>query len=62
MTVSRPFSVALSGWFESPRPNIAWPAVTAFTTRAPPPGTMNPDALTPSSSKNFFSFATRCWP
>src|ERR1043166_5375931 len=62
ITVSRPFSVAFRGWLESPSPNIAWPAVTALITRAPPPGTLKPGRLRPSSSKTFFSRATRCWP
>src|SRR2546421_2849184 len=62
MSASRPFSVIFSGWFESPSANIACPAASAWTTLAPPPGTMKPGTLTPSASKNFFSLATRCWP
>ena len=62
ISASLPFSVIFSGWFESPSANIACPAATAWTTLAPPPGTMNPGTVTPSSSKNFFSFATRCCP
>jgi len=59
---SLPFSVIFSGWLESPSANMAWPAARACTTLAPPPGTMKLGTLTPSSSKNFFSFATRCCP
>ena len=62
MRASLPFSVIFSGWLESPSANIACPAASACTTLAPPPGTMKPGRLSPSSSKNFFSLATRCWP
>src|SRR5438445_5441155 len=59
---SLPFSVIFNGWFESPSANIAWPAASTCATLAPPPGAMKNGTATPSSSKNFFSLATRCWP
>jgi hypothetical protein len=62
VVVSRPISVILSGWFESPSPNMACPATTVWLTFAPPPGTMKLGTVTPSSSKDFFSFSTRCGP
>src|SRR4030095_4456943 len=62
MRASLPFSVIFSGWLESPSASTAWAATSACSTLAPPPGTMKLGRLSPSSSKNFFSFATRCWP
>ena len=62
MRASLPFSVILSGWLESPSANCTCPAARAWTTLAPPPGTTKSGVLTPSSSKNFFCAATRCWP
>ncbi len=60
MRASLPFSVTLSGWFESPSANWTCPAARACTTLAPPPGTTKSGVRTPSSSKNFFWAATRC--
>src|SRR3989442_124618 len=59
---SLPFSVIFNGWFESPSANIPGPAASTCATLAPPPGAMKDGTATPSSSKNFFSLATRCWP
>ncbi len=41
---------------------MTWPAASAWTTLAPPPGTTKSGALRPSASKNFFCTATRCCP
>ena len=42
-----PFSVILSGWFESPSANWTCPAASACTTLAPPPGTTKSGRLEP---------------
>ena len=63
ISASLPFSVILSGWLESPSANMHLSRGQRLHDLGPAArARRSPGVLTPSSSKNFFCAATRCWP